>query len=309
MRASGKAIHDRRRDGYRDGRMPDLVDEVRAHAAAIAENARSVRIDLGVLGALTPVEPPPFEHPGGSEEDVARFVLISDAINFGSGWFPTLNKRRKPDGRPMSGTKTVLAGLTDRFTAHGPWTNAELRTLHADELAGVLGQPADHELMALYAQALRQLGTWLGDRRALDVAAGPSAVHVATELSALSMWADRGFYKRAQITASDLAAAGVATFADLDRLTIFADNLVPHVLRCAGVLVYTEPLATAIDEERLLPPGPWEQEIRGCAVHACELLSRRTGIAPRILDYAFWNLGQDAEIKARPRHRCRSVYY
>ncbi len=44
------------------------------------------------------------------------------------------------------------------------------------------------------------------------------------------MFDDRGFYKRAQIVASDLALAGVARFADLDRLTIFADNLVPHVL-------------------------------------------------------------------------------
>ena len=45
------------------------------------------------------------------------------------------------------------------------------------------------------------------------------------------MFADHGFYKRAQIVASDLALAGVAEFDDLDRLTIFADNLVPHVLR------------------------------------------------------------------------------
>ena len=54
----------------------------------------------------------------------------------------------------------------------------------------------------------------------------------------MAMFDDRGFYKRAQIVAADLALAGVARFRDLDRLTIFADNLVPHVLRCDGVLVY-----------------------------------------------------------------------
>ena len=47
---------------------------------------------------------------------------------------------------------------------------------------------------------------------------------------------DRGFYKRAQIAANDLHLAGVVDFADIDRLTIFADNLVPHVLRLDGVL-------------------------------------------------------------------------
>ena len=93
----------------------------------------------------------------------------------------------------------------------------------------------------------------------------------------MAMFDDRGFYKRAQIVAADLALAGVASFADLDRLTIFADNLVPHVLRCEGILVYDESLAARIDAGELLPPGGPEREIRACAVHACELISARTG--------------------------------
>ncbi len=101
----------------------------------------------------------------------------------------------------------------------------------------------------------------------------------------------------------------VASFADLDRLTIFADNLVPHVLRCEGVLVYDESLAARIDAGELLPPGGPEREIRACAVHACELISARTGVPPRVLDHRLWNRGQAPEYKARPRHRCRCVYY
>ena len=67
---------------------------------------------------------------------------------------------------------------------------------------------------------------------------------------------DAGFYKRAQIVASDLALAGLAEFSDLDRLTIFADNLVPHVLRVDGVLRYHPDLAARIDAGELIPPGP-----------------------------------------------------
>ena len=66
---------------------------------------------------------------------------------------------------------------------------------------------------------------------------------------------DRGFYKRAQIVANDFALAGIAEFDDLDRLTIFADNLVPHVLRIDGVLRYDDQLAARIDRQELLPPG------------------------------------------------------
>ncbi len=123
------------------------------------------------------------------------------------------------------------------------------------------------------------------------------------------MFRDRGFYKRAQIVASDLALAGVATFRDLDRLTIFADNLVPHVLRCEGILVYDARLAAHIDAGRDLRPGPQEREIRACAVHACEELSARLGVAPRTLDSWLWNRGQGAAYKALPRHRCRCVFY
>ncbi len=43
---------------------------------------------------------------------------------------------------------------------------------------------------------------------------------------------DRGFYKRAQIAANDLALAGIASFTDLDRLTIFATTWSP--MSCAS---------------------------------------------------------------------------
>ena len=125
----------------------------------------------------------------------------------------------------------------------------------------------------------------------------------------MPFFADVGFWKRAQIVPNDLALAGVASFGDLDRLTIFADNLVPHVLRCDGVLRYDERLAAHIDAERLLPAGRQEREIRACAVHACELIAKRLGMPPRVLDTWLWNRGQAPQYKATPRHRTRTVYY
>ena len=176
----------------------------------------------------------------------------------------------------------------------------------------MLGQEPDHELMALYAEALRDLGRFLRDRRALDVVAeaGGSAERLASTLAgAMPFFDDRGFWKRAQITPNDLALAGVAEFSDLDRLTIFADNLVPHVLRVDGVLRYDPALAARIDAGELLPPGEEEREIRGCAVHACELLAERLGMPARVLDTALWNRGQAPRYKSVPRHRTRTVYY
>src|ERR1700710_368692 len=104
----------------------------------------------------------------GAPPDVALYTLALDTINFGSGWFPTLRKRVDPaTGRTVSGYFTVAWNLADRFRAGGAFTNGDLRTIRTDELAAILGQPADHELMSLYAQALRELGRFLGDRSVL----------------------------------------------------------------------------------------------------------------------------------------------
>jgi hypothetical protein len=242
----------------------------------------------------------------GSRGDVATYMLTLDSINFGSGWFPTLRKRPG-----SSGYYTVAWALADRFREHGPWSNAELSSLGADEVADVLGQEHGHELTGLYAEALNDLGAFLGDRTALDVidAAGGSAARLAESLTAMPFFQDTGFWKRAQITPNDLSLAGVAEFADLDELTIFADNLVPHVLRVDGVLRYAPDLAGLIDRGELLPPGEQEREIRAGAVHACELIARRLGIPPRDLDVMLWNRGQGERYKAQPRHRTRTVYY
>lgn len=294
-----------------------LCDDVRANAAAIAAGARHVRIDLDRVGQIEPGPPPVLDperhYLEGSREDVAAYLLTLDAVNFGSGWFPTLRKRQG-----CSGYYTVSWGLAERFRARGAWSNEELRRMEPAEIASVLGQDGGHELMGLYAEALRQLGKWLGDAAALDAlgaaatgasAAQPSAERLAEALRSMPSFDDHGFWKRAQITANDLQLAGILDFPDIDRLTIFADNLVPHVLRVDGVLVYDEALADRIDAAELLPPGEEEREIRGCAVHACELIAAELEIPARDLDVMLWNRGQGERYKSRPRHRTRTVYY
>ncbi len=294
--------------------MPGLPDTVRETCAEIAASARWVSIDLDAVGGIEPGPPPALDperhYLEGSREDVATYLLTLDAINFGSGWFPTLRKR-VVDGRTVSGYFTVAMGLTDRFRARGPYSNDELRAMTTDEIAMVTGQTPAHELMALFAQALRQLGTFLGDRSPADVVdgAGGSAQRLARAVATMPMWNDVGFYKRAQILANDLALGGAAEFADLDSLTIFADNLVPHVLRTDGVLVYSDELAAIVDGERLLTDAAMEREIRACAVHACTHVARHLGVPERTLDMWLWNRGQQPEYKARPRHRARSVFY
>jgi len=284
-----------------------LCDEVRAQCAAIAASARHVTIDVDRFGEIIPgpepVLDPQRHYLEGSREDVAAYIFTLDAINFGSGWFPTLRKRPG-----CSGYYTVAWALADRFREQGPWSNGELRAITAAEVTAVLGQERGHELMGIYTEALNQLGDFLGDRHPLEFV-GSSAEALAEELRTMPFFDDIGFWKRAQITANDLTLAGIAEFDDIDRLTIFADNLVPHVLRMDGVLRYAPELAALIDAGELLPAGDEEREIRACAVHACEQIAAGLGVPPRTLDVWLWNRGQGPRYKARPRHRTRTVFY
>ena len=305
-----------------------LVDEIRSACERVAGRARWVSIDEGRLKSYAcglplssgrPVLDPDAYFLGGSEEERAAFVLTFDAINFGSGWWPTIRKR---PGR--SGSYTVLMGLKERFDAHGPWSPEELIAIEPGEIATVLGQDPDHELMVLFADALRDLGVRLheeyaGRYLALVEAANGSAVALAERLARWPSFADVSvhdsepvpFFKRAQITSADLVHAGVAEFDDLGRLTLFADNLIPHVLRVDGVLRYDAELAARIDGEQLLEHGsPEEVEIRACAVHAVELMvSTRGDTTAQEVDYLLWNRGQKPRYKSRPRHRARTTAY
>jgi hypothetical protein len=319
-----------------------LFEDVRTSAKAVADQAQSVRIDrqramelgqelVGTFDEIRALDP--AHHRLATPQDTLAFVVIMDAINFGSGWFPFLAKRPG-----LSGYLSLASALREHFESRSPWSVAELIQLDASSLGEVLGQgsaqnrPEVLELMELYAESLRCLGRWVSDKfsgrfEGLVEAAGGSAEQLATLLAEMPFYRDVadyegmavGFYKRAQITASDLAGAfanqGWGDFHDLDCATIFADNLVPHVLRYEGVLDYEQSLEQKITSGELLAVGSREEvEIRACAIHVVEemvigLRNRGRRASAREFDFILWNRGQNPEIKAHPRHRTRCVFY
>jgi hypothetical protein len=251
-------------------------------------------------------------------------------INFGSGWHPVVRKR---DGQ--SGARTMAAALGRWLDSYPPSAD-QLVGLDTDGTHEIFDQPRDDgpvdELMQLFAVALNDLGRLVRDDHdssfsSLVDAADGSAARLVALLSALPSFHDvsryDGFevplYKRAQLAAADLHRAfsgtGLGRFDDLDRLTAFADNLVPHVLRVDGILEYDEGLAARIDAGGLLVAGaPEEVEIRACGVHAVERL--RVALADEgyvvsswRLDEVLWTRGGAPRYKAVPRHRARSGYY
>lgn len=307
---------------------PSLVDQIRAAAARVASRARHIRVNeetipvyaAGLPEASTLPGPDPKVHvTEGPAELRAAFFLTLDAINFGSGWFPTLRKRQ---GR--SGYYTVAMGLRDHFTQAGAWSAGELAELTPAAIAQVLDQDPGHELMARFAASLNDLGRRLeqdygGDFLAPVEAADGSAVTLATELAGWDCFRDVSSYwgmevplfKRAQIAAADLHGAKVASFGDLHRLTLFADNLVPHVLRLDGILSFETELVRRIEAGVLIDhDSPEEVEMRCGAIHAAELIAEhRPDLTPQQIDNLLWHRGGGRSYKAVPRPRCRCTAY
>ncbi|NRA00905.1 MAG: hypothetical protein HRU01_30830 [Myxococcales bacterium] len=319
---------------------PGVLSRIRSQAARVSDTARHVRLDEASLAVLAEdfrrdAVPASALDPArrwlGDDDTTLAFVLTLDAINFGSGWFPEVVKRPG-----MSGYFTIATNLEEAFTRDGAFSADDLCAFTGERAARLLGQPRGRgpvdELMDLFARALADLGHFLvehydGSFRGPVDDAGGCAERLVELLASMPLYRDVSFYadeevpfyKRAQITVSDLAGAfagaGLGAFRDLDRLTLFADNLVPHVFRRAGALVYSEKLASHIDAEKLLPAGcPEEVEIRAVAVHAAErmvamLAERGCETSARVLDGWLWTRGQHPDVKAAPRHRTRTSYY
>jgi hypothetical protein len=310
-----------------DGATGSVPDRVRTACARVAGLARSVAIEetavasYAVALADSPKLPPSDLPLSNADRELrAAFVLCLDAINFGSGWWPTIRKRPG-----CSGYSTIEAGLVERFHAEGAWSARELTRISSAEIAGVTGQDQTHPLMEQYASVLRDAGERVlaehdGSFEAVVDAAGGSAVALAGLLAGWDAFADVStydsrpapFFKRAQIAAADVDRFGIAKLHDTERLTAFADNLVPHVLRVDGILRLDPALEEAIDGEQLLVHGSArEVELRACAVHAIELLSAATEgqLSPAQIDAALWNRGSGDRYKSRPRPRSRNTAY
>jgi hypothetical protein len=316
------------------------LDSVRTACRRVAHAARHVRVcregiaayaaSLPSLAAPRPGHDPASHLLGRGEETLAYFVTLG-AVNFGSGYFPKLRKRAG-----KSGYFTIASALADLVCREGPLSADDLVTMTAERCAEVFDQDVGsapiRELMELFAQSLRDLGLLLhrrfgGSFAALVEEADGSAERLVDLLLEMPLFHDVAsyggldvpFYKRAQLLAADLSLAfdgqGAGRFGDLDCLTIFADNLVPHVLRLDGILFYEPGLVAQIAREELIPAGSQEEvEIRACAVEARERIveAKRDAGEPAAavaLDAVLWNRGQGGAYKAHPRHRTRTVFY
>ncbi len=334
------------------------MDKVRASAALVAEQARSVRIDDARLAALAAslreTVPPrdaaqfPLQF---SERSRVNFETVRALLEFGSGFRLVL---KQSTGRGAH--ETMTAGLFSLFITHGDISAATLvgqslfdvSTLFSlplsveaavpGVLAGVATQLVDSPVKALAVfihRVLGDSGRILQARNCVDfydliVKELRPSVAVPIEANRLiEMMASlfpafndvaehRGqpvqIFKKAQLLCANLKQtfdSGGLSFgvSGAERLTVFADNVIPCVLRSHGVLVLSEELAARVDAGKVLPVGEEEVELRLVAVEACERIAAASGLDTRRLDLYLWELGKQVPYRDLNRHYTQNTVF
>ncbi|KAL0206569.1 hypothetical protein P9112_001876 [Eukaryota sp. TZLM1-RC] len=131
------------------------------------------------------------------------------------------------------------------------------------------------------------------------------------------------FMKRAQILVADLwgcfSGSPPAQFDDISELTMFADYRVPQILASIGILSYTFELKNVLSSGKLLVHGSTQEcEIRGCAIHAVEMVRQKIeekvneSLPSVLIDFYLWDLAKETSETSENRaltHRTRTVFY
>ena len=317
----------------------NIFDDLRYGFEHIAKSAEYVKIHHSLVASYADTLPDAApentldekHHYFGNAEQTACYILTLDSVNFGSGYEPFMRK----EGWSLidhSIYYTLSTRLKVYFEENGVPSAEQLASISIDDCLKIFElNEAGHycrEFAGLCAMALRELGQvvlWEYDGHFLNMvrAANGSAELMVANLIKLHHFNDVhsyhgqniAFYKRAQITVADLHLAfamfGETLFTDIEQLTMFPDNGVPHVLRMDGLLEYTKVLADKIDGGEDITSGSDEEiEIRACAAHVVEMIAQRKQISAMTVDHILWHKSvEDQRYREKQPHRTISQFY
>jgi hypothetical protein len=314
--------------------------------APVVEAARDVSIDLERLAehagwmAYEELPPPAFLLPFPLELDrdgIVDFVLTATSINFAFTDFETRTRWEIEHEGRLLGDADGMHFCLQRALGEGvPVLDAQwLARVTEDDLREVFrGGNSELQLLGERARILREAGSILAERydgRFSNVLAGRPRLYdggngfleVLTrdfprfDDTAVYAGEPVRFWKLAQLSVWILEATlpGGTGLRDLDRLTAFADYIVPAALRVLGITRYSDELEETVRAGRLIEPGSsWEVEIRAHTLYACEELTRRINelrppelrvIVPQV-DARLWVPFHRTHY---PHHLTRTIFY
>ncbi|MDP3988218.1 MAG: queuosine salvage family protein [Candidatus Levybacteria bacterium] len=319
----------------------DIFEKVRTSTKRVVESSKFVSWDLDkfkrLAEKLNPAEIKEFYkydyYPYfiGREEELLNYIFTLNAMTFDFGLSSEFKTKRKRNDSSFY----VVAFSLKKFVQQGKSLDADFaKNVTKELIAQMLEVEPDFKLAEMYAKSLSELGKFIfenyGTYSKFITELNPK--NRANELvevlfDNLSFYKDKTMYngfdvyflKRAQLLANDLYLAfkgeEYGEMGDIEKLTMFADNLVPHFFKVEGVLEYEESLENKIQKRIKLPFGSKEEvEIRSFGVQCVEeikkiLVRDDPEITSAQIDWYLWEKSQDTKYKSFPRHITETVFY
>jgi len=246
-----------------------------------------------------------------NKEDTLAYILVLDSINFGSGYFDLAKELG------INLTYISVASSLKKLFENEEFNSAkEWAKVKEEYIFNFLSIPQGkhnklNELINMFAISLRDIGQniiskYNGKVENLIDSANSSAVKLVDIVSKWDSFKDVSFYKdkeiyilkRAQILAADINLV-YKVFSDIEKLTIFSDNMIPHVLRADGILSYDDKLSQIIDKGEFITKDSEEElEIRASAIYIVELMKeyankKNANITAVDFDRLLWHRGEE----------------
>uniref|UniRef100_A0A2A4JMB4 Queuosine 5'-phosphate N-glycosylase/hydrolase n=1 Tax=Heliothis virescens TaxID=7102 RepID=A0A2A4JMB4_HELVI len=279
-------------------------------------------------------------HPNKDHEKAADWVFVADALNF-CFWSYSGAQKWTVDGH--SGYYALEAALARAIKNGIDITNPEYYSkITEDQLRDIMRGDNEatiplfnerisvlHEVGAILLQKYN--GTFVTCLKEANKSAEKLLEIIVDNFpcfrdEAVFEGQKVALYKRAQILVADLwnffGGTGWGEFTDIDKITMFADYRVPQVLVYFGALSYSDELMDKLKKDVLLLSGsPEEVEIRGCSIHAVELLKKKLedklkgqdAEVPNssLIDYYLWCYRRKyaEDMESIPFHKTLGIYY
>jgi hypothetical protein len=308
----------------------------------VVRGARDVSLDVDRLAehagwlAYEELPPPAFILPFPLELDrdgVVDFVLTATSINFAFTDFESgVRWEIEAAGRVLADADGMHYCMQRALSEGVPLLDgAWLAEATEEQLREIFrGGNSELQLLDERARLWREVGAalverWDGRFSNVFAEAGSCAEYLDLLTQEFPRFDDTAsyegktvrFWKLAQLSVWILQATlpGGVPWPDLDRLTAFADYIVPAALRVLGITRYSDELEDAIGSRQLIEAGsPWEVDIRAHTIWACELLAQQINelrppelqvIVPQV-DARLWVPFHRTHY---PHHLTRTIFY
>ena len=279
-------------------------------------------------------------HPKAEDARAVDWLFVVDTLNF---CFWSFDDEQGWTVEGKTGYFALCAAVNRALREKVDILNPEFySTITSAQLSQVLRSDNDVPipLFAARIESLHEVGTVLLEKfdgsfeRCIELAENSAAKLLNIVVDSFDCFRDQAdykgrrvsIYKRAQILIGDVWACfkgrGLGRFDDIDVVTMFADYRVPQSLLYHDVFAYSDELLRKLKSNEILRNGDeMEVEIRGCSIHAVELLNDHVlkrindpqKVNSVIIDHFLWDFrrknAKEILKLGLPFHKTHCIYY